>query len=118
MGFRSGVGCQLIADLIERGEPVLRRIGGELNLGSLELPIQSYTFPVQGEHLTKRCPGVRRRSTGVQEPFVQTYRLAFKAGHDRPKTFIVQVAPERRSVKTFCQGGHIYDLPLQRVKLV
>ena len=72
---------------------------------------------MQSEHLTKRCPGVRRRSTGVQEPFVQTCRLAFKAGHNRAETFVVQVVLDSRSVKTLRQGGHIYDLPLERVKL-
>src|SRR4029079_6452760 len=85
MGFHSGVRSKLFAYLIEHAELFLRRIGGELCLGSLQLPIQSNAFPMQSDHLTKRCPGVHRRSTGVQEPFVQTCRLAFKASQNRTK---------------------------------
>src|SRR5437588_11665298 len=112
-----GMRGELVADVVERSEIPLRWIGGELGFGCLELPVQRDAFPVQRDHLLKAHPGVRGRRTGREIPFVQMKSLAFEAGHERPKSPFIQVVLERRPVKAFAQGGHIYEFTPQRVKL-
>ena len=101
------MGVELLADFVQPGQVLLVRIGRQNGLGRFELPFQGDAFPVQGDDLSQSCPGVRRRSTGPEEPLIQTHRLVFEASQLGFEASLVQMAPQGWPVKAFLQGGDI-----------
>ncbi len=100
------MGGGFVADLVEPGEVLLRRFGGQFGLGSFRSR-SSVTLFLCSTIICEGPSGRPRTRTGTEKPFVQTISLAFEAGEKRPKTSFVQVAPELGAIKPHVQGGHI-----------